>query len=118
MRTLQEQPRGESHGGHWFRGQAMSCQLNDGTIELALYREPCNELGSLALDELEKFAAALESTQPEAHALIIYSELKCGFSAGADLRELYHRSQGMAKAGGLCGGPGFLESISTGLDTI
>ncbi len=118
MRTLQEQPRGESHGGHWFRGQAMSCQLNDGTIELALYREPCNELGSLALDELEKFAAALESFQPEAHALIIYSELKCGFCAGADLRELYHRSQGMAKAEALRGVRDFLERIHRVLNTI
>ena len=118
MRTLQEQPRGESHGGHLFRGQAMSCQLNHGTIELALYREPCNELGSLALDELEKFAAALESIQREAHALIIYSELKCGFSAGADLRELYHRSQGMAKAEALRGVRDFLERIHQVLNAI
>ena len=118
MRTLQEQPRGESHGGHLFRGQAMSCQLNHGTIELALYREPCNELGSLALEELEKFAAALESIQREAHALIIYSELKCGFSAGADLRELYHRSQGMAKAEALRGVRDFLERIHQVLNAI
>ena len=118
MRTLQEQPRGESHGGHLFHGQAMSCQLNHGTIELALYREPCNELGSLALDELEKFAAALESIQREAHALIIYSELKCGFSAGADLRELYHRSQGMAKAEALRGVRDFLERIHQVLNAI
>jgi enoyl-CoA hydratase len=118
MRTLPEQPRGESYGGHLFRGQAMSCQLNHGTIELALYREPCNELGSLALDELEKFAAALESIQREAHALIIYSELKCGFSAGADLRELYHRSQGMAKAEALRGVRDFLERIHQVLNAI
>ena len=118
MRTLQEQPRGESHSGHSFRGQALSWQLKHGTIELALYREPCNELGSLALDELEKFARALESLQPEAHALIIYSELKCGFCAGADLRELYHRWQGMAKAEGLRGVRDFLERIHKVLNTI
>jgi enoyl-CoA hydratase/carnithine racemase len=118
MRTLQEQPRGESHSGHCFRGQAMSWQLTHGTIELALHREPCNELGSLALDELEKFAAALESIQPEAHALIIYSELKCGFCAGADLRELYHGSQGMEKAEALRGVRDFLERIHKVLNTI
>jgi len=118
MRTLQEQPRGESHSGHSFRGQALSWQLKHGTIELALYREPCNELGSLALDELEKFARALESLQPEAHALIIYSELKCGFCAGADLRELYHRWQGMAKAEGVRGVRDFLERIHKVLNTI
>jgi enoyl-CoA hydratase/carnithine racemase len=118
MRTLQEQPRGESHSGHCFRGRAMSWQLTHGTIELALHREPCNELGSLALDELEKFAAALESIQPEAHALIIYSELKCGFCAGADLRELYHGSQGMEKAEALRGVRDFLERIHKVLNTI
>ena len=118
MRTLQEQPRGESPSGHSFRGQAMTWQLKQGTIELALYREPCNELGSLALDELEKFAAALERIQPEAHALIIYSELKCGFCAGADLRELYHRSQGMEKAEALRGVRDFLERMHKVLNTI
>jgi enoyl-CoA hydratase/carnithine racemase len=96
----------------------MSWQLTHGTIELALHREPCNELGSLALDELEKFAAALESIQPEAHALIIYSELKCGFCAGADLRELYHGSQGMEKAEALRGVRDFLERIHKVLNTI
>ena len=29
--------------------------------------------------------------------VIIHSDLKCGFSAGADLRELYERSQSMQK---------------------
>ena len=73
----------------------LSWTFADGVIELALHREPCNELGSMSLDELEKFAAALESMQTEAHALIIYSEMKPGFCAGADLRELYQRSKTM-----------------------
>ena len=34
--------------------------VGEGVIELALHREPCNELGSLSLDELEKFAEAFE----------------------------------------------------------
>src|SRR6267143_677571 len=118
MRTLQEQPRGESHSDHCFRGQAMSWQLKHGTIELALHREPCNELGSLALDELEKFVATLESIQPDVRALIIYSELECGFCAGADLRELYHRSQAMEKAEALRGVRDFLERIHQVLNTI
>jgi enoyl-CoA hydratase/carnithine racemase len=96
----------------------MSWQLKHGTLELALHREPCNELGSLALDELEKFAATLERSQPEAHALIIYSELKCGFCAGADLRELYHRLQGVEKEEGLRGARDFLERIHKVLNTI
>src|SRR5262249_20243322 len=80
------------------KGEAMSWDVKDGIIELALRRAPCNEIGSLALEELEAFAAALPGLQAEAHALIIYSELKSGFCAGADLRELYQRSQQMEKA--------------------
>ena len=72
-----------------FRGQALSWELKSGVIELALHRAPCNELGSLSLEELEKFVPALANLQLEAHALIIYSEVQSGFSAGADLRELY-----------------------------
>ena len=41
-------------------GSALSWSIADGVIELALHREPCNELGSASLDEFEKFAAALE----------------------------------------------------------
>jgi enoyl-CoA hydratase len=92
-------------------GSALSWSTADGVIELALHREPCNELGSASLDELEKFAAAVERMQTEAHALIIYSEMKPGFCAGADLRELYQRSQAMEKAEAAKGVRDFLERI-------
>jgi enoyl-CoA hydratase len=72
-----------------FEGQTLSWNLKDGIIELALHREPLNEISSLTLEELEKFVAALEGLSREAHALILYSSLKSGFCAGADLRELY-----------------------------
>ena len=76
-----------------FRGQALSWELKDGVVELSLHREPNNELGSMALAEAEKFAGSLDRLSAAAHALIIYSTLPSGFSAGADLRELYQRSQ-------------------------
>ncbi len=44
-----------------FKAQALSWELNDGVVELALHREPCNEIGSLTLDELEEFVAALRA---------------------------------------------------------
>ena len=72
-----------------FQGQTLSWELKDGVIELALHREPLNEISSLTLEELEKFVVALEEPSQEAHTLILYSTLKGGFSAGADLRELY-----------------------------
>ena len=40
----------------------------------------------------------LGAAEREAHAVIIYSQLKQGFSAGADLRELYARIQGVPEA--------------------
>jgi enoyl-CoA hydratase len=97
---------------------ALSWTLVDGVIELALHRAPCNELGSASLEELELFARALESMQAEAHALIIYSELKPGFCAGADLRELYQRSQAMKKADAAKGVRDFLERIHRVLNLI
>jgi enoyl-CoA hydratase len=80
-----------------FSGQAISWALADGVIELALHREPCNELGTQSLEEFEKFIAALPQLEEHAHALIIYSQLNSGFSAGADLRETYYRTQDMER---------------------
>ena len=78
-----------------YKGQSISWQLDSGIIELALHREPCNELGTQSLAEFEKFTAALPELEQHAHALIIYSKLDAGFSAGADLRETYSRIQGL-----------------------
>ncbi|HEY7182014.1 MAG TPA: enoyl-CoA hydratase/isomerase family protein [Blastocatellia bacterium] len=78
-----------------FQGATLSWELNDGLIELALHREPCNEIGSRTLEELEKFVEAHETLKNEASALIIHSRMKAGFCAGADLRELYFRSKEM-----------------------
>jgi len=96
-----------------FSGQALSWDLREGVIELALRREPCNEIGSVTLEELEKFASAIESLSAanQAHAVIIYSALSCGFCAGADLRELYQRSREMEGQAALQGVRDFLERI-------
>ncbi len=101
-----------------FKGQALSWQVQSGVIELALHREPCNELGSLSLVELEKFASALDDLEKDAHTLILYSELQCGFCAGADLRELYERSQTMEKSEAAQGVREFLERIHRVLNRI
>jgi enoyl-CoA hydratase len=100
------------------RASALSWTLADGIIELSLHREPCNELGSASLVEFENFATALQSLQTEACALIIHSELKPGFCAGADLRELYERSQTMDKAAAVKGVRDFLERIHRVLNLI
>ncbi|HEV2401081.1 MAG TPA: enoyl-CoA hydratase/isomerase family protein [Candidatus Sulfotelmatobacter sp.] len=108
-----------SSPGNFSRtGQAMSWRCNDGLIELKLHRTPCNEIGSLSLDELESFCADLTTLTQSAHALIIYSHLPCGFCAGADLRELYERSQSMVKEEAAKGIRNFLERIHAVLNTI
>lgn len=101
-----------------FKGNTLSWELKDGVMELALHRDPCNEIGSATLEELERFVVELESAEAEAHALIIYSELKPGFCAGADLRELYRRSKGMAQADALKGVRHYVERIHAVMNAI
>ena len=101
-----------------FKGMELSWELKSGVIELALHRGPCNELGSASLSELEKFAAALDELETDAHALIIHSEMKAGFCAGADLRELYSRSSKMEKSEAARGVRDFLERIHAVLNRI
>jgi enoyl-CoA hydratase/carnithine racemase len=101
-----------------FSGQAVSWEVNGGVIELALHREPCNEIGSITLEELEKFVTTLENLGRESHALIIYSTLSCGFCAGADLRELYRRSHEMERAVATKGVRDYLERIHRVMNTI
>ncbi|MEW6212000.1 MAG: enoyl-CoA hydratase/isomerase family protein [Acidobacteriota bacterium] len=76
-----------------FEGDTLSWELIDGCVEVALHREPCNEIGTLMLGELERLVASLEEITPHAHALILHSRQPAGFSAGADLRELHSRIQ-------------------------
>jgi enoyl-CoA hydratase/carnithine racemase len=59
----------------------------DGVLELALDREPCNEIGTTLLAELEAFLDHARGSS--CHAAVIHSTVRGGFSAGADLRELY-----------------------------
>lgn len=101
-----------------FRGHALSWELKSGIVELALHREPCNEIGSLTLDELENFVRALDGLKDQAHALIIYSEQKAGFCAGADLRELYRRSEELERRNATAAVRDYLERIHRVLNMI
>ena len=57
--------------------------------EVRLHRAPCNEIGTTTLSELEQLAEWIRQGANGARALLIYSDQKAGFCAGADLRELY-----------------------------
>ena len=61
--------------------------LKEGVYELVMSEKPCNEIGTTMLEAFERFLDAVDTDS--AHSLIIRSGLSSGFSAGADLRELY-----------------------------
>jgi enoyl-CoA hydratase/carnithine racemase len=88
-----------------FRGEAVSWSLQRDVLEVELHRLPCNEIGSKTLDELEILARSLQRGDHGARALLLYSSLESGFSAGADLKELYRGLSDRAKA------PGWVASI-------
>jgi enoyl-CoA hydratase/carnithine racemase len=101
-----------------FKGENLSWVLTDGVLELSLHRPPCNEMGTATLAEFEKFVGALAASTSEARAVIIYSSLAAGFSAGADLRELYLGIQGMQPAERVAGVRKSLERAHAVLNAI
>jgi len=101
-----------------FFGETLRWHAKDGVIELTLDRAPCNEIGSATLAELEKFTTSLVELAEDSHALIIWSARKEGFCAGADLRELYHKSQELPRAQRFTGLRDFLERIHRVMNTI
>jgi enoyl-CoA hydratase len=101
-----------------FKGRTLSWQIVNGAVEVALHREPCNEIGSFTLEELEELATSIPELANQAHALIFYSAIKAGFSAGADLRELYERSRGVEKSEAVRGVREFLERIHRVMNTL
>jgi enoyl-CoA hydratase len=107
-----------------FHGEALRWSLEGTTLEVALHREPCNELGSTALDELEQLAALVRDGAGGARALLLHSTVPRGFCAGADLRELHDGMRRRAEGDGGDGDAvtrevgGFLERIHAVFDTL
>jgi len=101
-----------------FKGHTLSWEFADDVLELELHRPPCNEIGSATLEELERFASALDAASHHAGAVIVHSRLKAGFSAGADLRELYARSKESAAGSHVGGVRDFLERIHRVLNAL
>ena len=101
-----------------FHGKALRWQWRDGVIELTLDREPANEIGTAMLAELEQFVAAFPALEPETAACIISSNRRHGFSAGADLRELYHGALALSESDRLSGVRAFLERVHAVFNAI
>ncbi|HSZ20116.1 MAG TPA: enoyl-CoA hydratase/isomerase family protein [Candidatus Acidoferrum sp.] len=94
-----------------YKGKTLSWRLADGVVELALNRPPANEIGLAMLEDLERLVSALPALESNASAFILYSKQKAGFSAGADLRELYEQAQKMDTPSAAKGVRTFLERI-------
>jgi len=101
-----------------YQGETLSWELIDGSIELALHHEPCNEIGDRTLAELEKFVEAHEALKVQARVLIIHSMTKAGFCAGADLRALYLRANEIGFDRAVTEVRGFLNRIHRVMNTI
>jgi enoyl-CoA hydratase/carnithine racemase len=101
-----------------FAGKTLRWNWNDGVVELMLDREPANEIGTAMLGDLEKFVAAFDALARETSVCIISSAQKHGFSAGADLRELYEGAAPLEGAERAAGVRQFLERIHAVLNAI
>src|SRR5580704_3963729 len=101
-----------------YKGKSLSWRVSDGIVELALDRAPANEIGLAMLDDLERVAAALPELESKASAVIVYSKQSAGFSAGADLRELYTLVQQTDAASAAKGVREFLERIHAVLNQL
>ena len=101
-----------------FSGRALRWEWRDDVIELTLDRAPANEIGLAMLGELEQFVGAFAVLAPDTSACIICSERKHGFSAGADLRELYHGAAQLSEKERVLGVRAFLERIHAVFNAI
>jgi len=101
-----------------FKGDALRWEWREGVLELTLDRAPANEIGTVMLGELEQFVAAAKQLTGETSACVILSAQKSGFSAGADLRELYHGAAALDEKERSRGIREFLERIHAVLNWL
>jgi enoyl-CoA hydratase/carnithine racemase len=101
-----------------FSGKTLSWNWREGVIELTLDHAPANEIGTAMLEELEKFIGAADALARETSVCIISSARKSVFSAGGDLRELYHRAASVPERERPAGVREFLERIHVVLNVL
>jgi enoyl-CoA hydratase/carnithine racemase len=94
----------------------MEWKQENGIVELTLATPPCNEIGTTALDGFERFLKEIDVRKTR--GLILHSTLESGFSAGADLRELYQGILSRPKNEHASAMRDFLDRIHLVMDTI
>jgi enoyl-CoA hydratase len=101
-----------------FHGEALRWELRDGVVEVTLDHAPLNEIGTAMLADLGRFAVAIPGLAPVTSACIFSSARPGGFSAGADLKELYEGALKLAPKKRRAGVRTFLERIHKVFNTI
>jgi enoyl-CoA hydratase/carnithine racemase len=101
-----------------FQGKTLHWEWREGCLELALDHAPSNEIGTAMLKELEVFVGAFGALAPETSSCIIYSARKSVFSAGGDLRELYHQAVAVPEREREKGIRSFLERIHAVMNAL
>jgi enoyl-CoA hydratase len=101
-----------------FHGQALRWESRDGVVEVTLDHAPLNEIGTVMLADLERFAAAIPGLAPVTSACIFSSARPGGFSAGADLKEFYEGTLKLAPKKRRAGVQSFLQRIHKVFNTI
>jgi enoyl-CoA hydratase len=104
--------------GNAFQGEALRWEWRDGVVEVMLDHAPLNEIGSAMLRDLERFAAVMPELSPVTSACIFSSARPGGFSAGADLKELYEGALKLSKKKRRAGVRSFLLRIHKVLNAI
>src|SRR5215470_18321784 len=101
-----------------YVGKTLRWEWREGVIDLTLDHAPANEIGTAMLADFEEFVAAFPAFTSDTSACVIHSARKSGFSAGADLRELYESAARLPSIERLAGVRQFLERIHSVLNTI
>jgi enoyl-CoA hydratase len=101
-----------------FVGKTLRWDWRDSVVELTLDHEPANEIGTAMLAELEQFVGAFPALEQETAACIILSNRRHGFSAGADLRELYREAEPLSQVERVAGVRRYLERIHAVFNAI
>jgi|SRR5271167_2764904 enoyl-CoA hydratase len=92
-----------------FQGKALRWTWQGGVVELTLDHAPLNEIGTTLIGDLERFVEAIPALAKDTSACVIASARPGGFSAGADLKELYHSATPLGTAERAAGVRDFVE---------
>lgn len=101
-----------------YDGDALSWRIEGAVMEVSLHRAPANEIGTAMLTDLERVVDALIQFERNGAALVFHSTLPAGFSAGADLRELFARMQPMGSTDRVAAVREFLQRIHRVFDAL